>query len=50
VQIAKNGSVQINPADHRCWLGEYTVLQDSNSRWPEFSGELFTISPIDSGS
>ena len=40
VQIFKNGSVQINPADDRCWLGEYTVRQDSTSRWPELTGEL----------
>jgi hypothetical protein len=46
VQIFKDGSVQINPADDRCWLGEYTVRQDTTSRWPELTGELFTICPI----
>ena len=40
VQIFKDGSVQINPADDRCWLGEYTVRQNSTSRWPELTGEL----------
>lgn len=50
VQIFKNGSVQINPADDRCWLGEYTVRQDSTSRWPELTGELSTICPIRSRS
>lgn len=49
VQIFENGSVQINPDDDRCWLGEYTVRQDSTTRWPELSGELFTICPIHSG-
>ena len=43
VQISRNGYVQINPADDRCWLGEYTVRQDSTSRWPELTGELFSI-------
>ncbi len=49
VQVSKSGSVQISPADDRCWLGEYVVRQDSNSRWPEVSGELFTLRPITSG-
>ena len=48
VQI-KDGSVRINPADDRCWLGEYTVRQDSASQWPESTGELFTICPAHSG-
>ena len=43
VQISRNGYVQIDPADDRCWLGEYTVRQDSTSRWPELTGELFSI-------
>lgn len=43
VQISKSGLVQINPADDRCWLGEYTVSKDSTSRRPELSGELFSI-------
>jgi len=47
VQISKNGSIQISPDDDRCWLGEYAVRQDSTSRWPELTGELFTIRPID---
>jgi hypothetical protein len=48
VQISKSGSLQkISPADDRCWLGEYTVRQDSTSQWPEITGELFTIRPID---
>lgn len=45
VQISRNGSVQINPADENCWLGVYEVHRDSTSQWPEFSGELFTIRP-----
>ncbi|WIM89439.1 hypothetical protein PT015_08375 [Candidatus Mycobacterium wuenschmannii] len=48
VLIEKNSAVRISPADHRCWLGSYSVRQDSTSRWPEFSGELFTLLPIDS--
>jgi len=48
VSISAGGSAQISPADHRCLLGEYTVDCDSNSRWPEFSGELFTIRPVTS--
>jgi hypothetical protein len=43
VQMPSDGYVQINPADDRCWLGEYTVRQDSTSRWPELTGELFSI-------
>jgi hypothetical protein len=43
IRLFPNGSMQISPADDRCWLGEYTVCPDSSSRWPEFSGELFTI-------
>lgn len=42
------GFVQLSPADERCRVGELTIRQDSNSRWPELSGELFTIRPIDS--
>lgn len=49
VQISKNGSLRINPADDRCWLGEYTVRQDSTSQWPELSGQLFTIRPAHPG-
>jgi hypothetical protein len=43
VRISTNGTLQISPADDRCWLGEYTIARDSQSRWPEVSGELFTI-------
>ena len=43
VQMPRSGYVQINPADDRCWLGEYTVRQDSTSGWPELTGELFSI-------
>jgi len=45
---AKQGFVQISPADERCRVGELTIRHDSNSRWPELSGELFTIRQIDS--
>lgn len=45
VEIALNGAVRLNPADERCWLGEYTVRQDSTSQWPEVSGELFSLRP-----
>jgi hypothetical protein len=41
------GFIQISPADERCSVGELTIRQDSTSRWPELSGELFTIRPID---
>lgn len=42
----KQGFVQISPADERCRVGELTIRYDSTSRWPELSGELFTIRPI----
>jgi hypothetical protein len=35
------------PADERCSLGELTIRQDSTSKWPELSGELFTVRPIE---
>lgn len=44
----KTGFIQISPADERCSLGELTIRQDSTSQWPELSGELFTVRPIDS--
>ena len=44
----KDGRVQISPADERCSVGELTIRQDSTRRWPELSGELFTIRPVDS--
>ncbi|ORA15577.1 hypothetical protein BST16_09225 [Mycobacterium asiaticum DSM 44297] len=34
------------PADERCKIGELTIRYDSNSLWPELSGELFTIRPM----
>jgi hypothetical protein len=40
------GYVQFSPADEHCKAGELTIRQDSTSRWPELSGELFTIRPI----
>jgi hypothetical protein len=43
-----NGHVQISPADERCSVGELTIHQDSTTRWPELSGELFTVRPVDS--
>ncbi|WP_231752375.1 hypothetical protein [Mycobacterium gordonae] len=46
VRISASGTLQISPADERCWLGEYAVAHDSNSRWPEVSGELFTLRPV----
>lgn len=39
------GFVQISPADERCSVGELTIRRDSTTRWPELSGELFTIRP-----
>ena len=48
VSISATGAPQISPADHRCLLGEYTVDRDSESRWLEVSGELFTIRPTTS--
>lgn len=38
-------NVQFSPADDRCIVGEVTIRQDSTGRWPELSGELFTIRP-----
>jgi hypothetical protein len=43
-----NAFIQISPADERCSLGELTIRQDSTTQWPELSGELFTVRPIDS--
>jgi hypothetical protein len=37
------GLLQISPADERCRLGELTSRQDSESPYPELSGELFTV-------
>jgi hypothetical protein len=40
----KGSFVEISPADERCHIGELVILpNDSTSRWPELSGELFTI-------
>ena len=41
----KGGFVQISPADERCIVGELAIRQDSTAKWPELSGELFTIRP-----
>jgi hypothetical protein len=39
-----DGSLRcLDPDDNRCWLGQYTVCQDSTSKCLEVSGELFTI-------
>ena len=43
----KQGFVQISPADERRRIGELTIRYDSSSRWPELSGEFFTIRPIE---
>ena len=40
------GFIQFSPADEHCKLGELTILQDSTSKCPELSGELFTICPL----
>jgi hypothetical protein len=40
-------NVQFSPADERCIIGELTIGQNSTSRWPELSGELFTVRPVD---
>jgi hypothetical protein len=40
---ATPGLIQVSPADERCRLGELTICQDSESRCPELSGELFTV-------
>ena len=42
---ANAGFVQISPADERCLIGELQICNDSNGRWPELSGEIFTIRP-----
>jgi hypothetical protein len=47
IRLAR-GRIWISPADERCRLGEFTIRQDSTSRWPELSGQLVTIRPIDS--
>ncbi len=43
------GFVQISPADERCRVGELRIFNDSNGRWPELSGEIFTIRPVHGG-
>ncbi|AGB27399.1 hypothetical protein Mycsm_07307 (plasmid) [Mycobacterium sp. JS623] len=44
VEVSAQGAVRINPADERCWVGEYSVRRDDSvGRYPEISGELFTI-------
>jgi hypothetical protein len=43
----KGGYVQISPADERCAVGALTIRQDSARQWPELSGELFTVRPIE---
>lgn len=46
VEISAQGAVRINPADERCWVGEYSVRRDdATGRCLEISGELFTIRP-----
>jgi len=44
--LARPGFVQISPADERCRAGELTITPDSASRWPELSGEIFAVRPI----
>jgi hypothetical protein len=41
----KAGYLQISPADEFCRAGELVIRDDSRGRWPELSGELFTIRP-----
>ncbi|MGV0795768.1 hypothetical protein ABQF26_02300 [Mycolicibacterium elephantis] len=36
-------TVQFNPADERCIVGEVEIRQDSHGSWPELSGEIFTV-------
>ena len=43
-----NAFNQISPADERCSLGELTIRKNSTRQWPQLSGELFTVRPIDS--
>ena len=47
-EIADRDPNNFGPADERCSLGELTIRQDSTSKWPELSGELFTVRPIES--
>lgn len=44
--ILATKSVQFSPADDRCIAGEVTIRKDSTGRWPELSGELFTVRPM----
>lgn len=44
-----SGFVQISPADELCRVGELRIFNDSNGRWPELSGEIFTIRPVHGG-
>ncbi len=43
----KDRFVQISPADELCRIGELMICDDSTGRWPELSGEIFTIRPVD---
>jgi hypothetical protein len=44
--FTKDRFVQISPADERCRVGELVISNDSTSRWPELSGEIFSIRPV----
>lgn len=45
ITCSKSGFLQMSPADEQCRVGELLLCNDSTSRWPELSGELFTIRP-----
>jgi hypothetical protein len=42
--FALRGSyLQISPCDDRCYAGDVTIRADAAGRFPEISGELFTL-------
>jgi hypothetical protein len=41
--VAKGPYVRINPSDEHCYAGDVTIRPDAQGRFPEISGELFTL-------
>jgi hypothetical protein len=45
--VIKGPYVQISPCDERCEAGQVEVRPDALGRFPEISGELFTVNPME---
>jgi hypothetical protein len=41
--VVRDHYVQISPSDERCYAGEVAIRPDARDRFPEISGELFTL-------